>query len=312
LCGHNPPGVAASYKQGDLLADQAAKLREIKEKLDESGGSPLFDEQFSNIIAVSSGKGGVGKTNIVANLAYALIEKGKKVVVFDADFGLANIDIILGIAPKYNLKDVIKGEKNMSEIIVRMPNGLMIIPGSQGIEEIANLDVSEKKRGLKECMQMREKTDYLLVDTSAGIHKNVIDMILASGKLVVVTTPEPTSITDAYSLIKIVLKKQPDKDISLLVNNVKNQKEGGDIFNKLNEVLKKFLTRDIDYFGYLVYDNIIEASVRRQKPFYESAPHSHAAKCIEKLAERLVGNTHQKTAGTSAVYSFFKRLFLVR
>ena len=294
------------------MIDQAAKLREIKEKLDESEGKPLFEEQFSNIIAVSSGKGGVGKTNIVANLAYALIKKGKKVVVFDADFGLANIDIILGIAPKYNLKDVISGDKNMSEIIVKMPNGLTIIPGSQGVEDIANLDVSDKKRSLMECMRLREKTDYLLVDTSAGIHKNVIDMILASGRLVVVTTPEPTSITDAYSLIKIVLKKQPDKDISLLVNYVKNQREGGDIFNKLNEVLKKFLTRDIDYFGYLVYDNIVEVSVRKQKPFYESAPHSQAAKCIEKLAEKLVGNSHQKTAGIGAVYSFFKRLFLIR
>lgn len=297
------------------MIDQAAKLREIKERLNDDNnikGKSLLEERFSNIIAVSSGKGGVGKTNIVANLAYALIKKGKKVVVFDADFGLANIDIILGIAPKYNLKDVISGEKNLSDIIVKMPNGLTIIPGSQGIEEIANLDVSEKKKSLIECMRLREKTDYLLVDTSAGIHKNVIDMIIASGRLVVVTTPEPTSITDAYSLIKIILKKQPAKDISLLVNNVKNQKEGGEIFDKLNGVMKKFLTRDIDYFGYLVYDNIVESSVRKQKPFYESAPHSHAAKCIEKLAERLVGNSNKETAGTSAVYSFFKRLFLVR
>jgi flagellar biosynthesis protein FlhG len=294
------------------LADQAAKLREIKNKFDNDEGRPLFDEQSSNIIAVSSGKGGVGKTNIVTSLSYALINKGKQVTILDADFGLANIDILLGVFPKYNLKDVLSGDKSMKDILVTMPNGLNIIPGSQGIEEIANLDVDDKKRRLVECMQLRENTDFFFIDTSAGIHKNVIDMILASGRLIVVTTPEPTSITDAYSLIKIVLKKQPDKNISLIVNNVKSEKEGEEVYDKLNSVLKNFLTRDIDYFGHLVYDNTVVASVRKQRPFYENAPHSHASKCIDLMARKLVGSVKHKTANTNTVYSFFKRLFLVR
>ncbi len=293
------------------MADQAAKLREIKGELDGKDQESFFDEQYSNIIAVSSGKGGVGKTNIVTNLGYALTKSGKKVTIFDADFGLANIDIILGIAPKFNLRDVISGDKDINDIIVKMDNGLSIIPGSQGIEELADLDVVQKRKKLIQCMQLREKVDYLLVDTSAGIHKNVIDIILASGRLIVVTTTEPTSLTDAYSLIKIVLNRQPAKKISLLVNSVRHEKEAKEIHEKLNTVLRKFLTRDIDYFGYLLYDNVIQESVRKQQPFYERAPHSKASKCIDAMAEKLLGNTH-KNAGNSAVYTFFKRLFLVR
>ena len=293
------------------MADQAAKLREIKEKIDDKDSLALFHEQPANIIAVSSGKGGVGKTNIVTNLAYALTALGKKVIIFDADFGLANIDIILGIAPKYNLRDVINGDKELSEIIVKMENGMSIIPGNQGAEEIANMDVSDKKKMLMKFMQLRENADYVLIDTSAGIQKNVIDMVMAAGRLVIVTTPEPTSITDAYSLIKIIVKKQPNKNISLLINNVKNESEGKEIHQKLNKVLKKFLTRDIDYFGHLVYDSEVVTSVRKQEPFFVRVPHSKAAKCIEQIAEDLVGDAKHKVSGMSTVYTFFKRLFLV-
>ncbi len=294
------------------MVDQAAKLREMTEKLNGKEGATYSNAQFSNIIAISSGKGGVGKTNIVTNLSYALTKLGKKVVIFDADFGLANIDILLGISPKYTLKDVLSGEKEISDILVKMPNGVTIIPGSQGAEEIANLDVTDRKRSLKQCLKLRESADYLLIDTSAGIHRSVIDMVMAAGRLVVVTTPEPTSITDAYSLIKIVVKNQPKKDIALLVNNVRSSQEAKDIYENMNKILIKFLGRSIDYFGFMLYDNIVTNAVRKQKPFFDTAPNSHAAKCIETIARKLIGDTPEKVPGSSTMYGFFKRLLGVR
>ena len=294
------------------MTDQAAKLREIAGVMEEERViEPLFNNRHSNIIAVSSGKGGVGKTNVVTSLSYALTDMGKNVMILDADFGLANIDILLGINPQFSLKDVLLGDKSMKDILVTMPNGLQIIPGSQGVEELANLDVDDKKRKLVECMKLKDDIDFFFIDTSAGIHKNVIDMVLASGRLIVITTPEPTSITDAYSLIKIVLKKRSDMDISLLVNSVRNEREGDEIYKNLNSVLKNFLSRDIDYFGHMVYDKSVVNAVRKQKPFYEGAPNSQASKCIDLLAKKLADNTQRSANGSSTVYNFFKRLFLV-
>jgi len=192
------------------------------------------------IIAVTSGKGGVGKTNITANLSLSLSELGKKIVILDADFGLANIDILLGLNPRYNLGNMLFGNKTLNEIMVKGPNGIRIIPGSSGLEQMAALTFEQRNHLVESFGMMASDIDYLIIDTAAGISHNVIHFLLSAQEVIVVSAPEPMAMVDAYAMIKIILSEDPEKQILILINSVKYARDGQAVFDQMNSVVKRF------------------------------------------------------------------------
>lgn len=280
--------------------DQATSLRKIVEKK----GIASKKNSFTRVITITSGKGGVGKTNIVANLAIALSKMNKQVLILDADLGLANIDVILGITPKYNMMHLINDEKTIEEIIVTGPNGILILPAASGIENLANLCDEAKLTLSEKLAPLWKKIDYLIIDTGAGISPNVIYFNLAAQETIVVVTPEPTSITDAYALMKILSKNYHQHRFSLIVNMVKTEQEAREIFQHLTTVTDKFLEVAVDFCGYLIEDRNLTNAVRNQKPFIEMFPTSDASCCIKDIAKTIDEN-HGEMPPTSSGIGFF-------
>lgn len=241
------------------------------------------------VICITSGKGGVGKTNITANLAYTLAKKGRAVLVLDADLNLANIDVLLGLTPKFNLQHVFSGEKTLSEVLVQGPAGFSILPGSSGILELADLTESQKLYFLEEMESLGRGLDFLLVDTAAGINNNVVYFNLAAQERVVVLTPEPTSLTDAYALIKVLSGRHDVKRFRILVNEATGEKEALAVFRKLSVVTDRFLqSLSLDYLGYIPHDEKLGKAVRGQRLVTEAFATTHAANSFFRLADRLL------------------------
>ena len=241
----------------------------------------------ARVIAITSGKGGVGKTNIVANMGYALCKAGKRVLIFDADLGLGNLDVLLGLTPRYNLSHVIDGEKRLSEIIVNGPGNLKILPASSGIQELTRLTSAQKLAIFNELNSLLANYDIVLIDTAAGISSNVLYFNASANEIMVVVTPEPTSITDAYALIKILSVKYQEKHFRLLVNLAKSPREADDVSRQLCLVANRFLDVSIDYFGSVSIDEKVKAGVRKQKIVSETAPMSPASRSFAELAHKL-------------------------
>ena len=241
----------------------------------------------TRVIAVTSGKGGVGKTNIAANLAYHLSRMGKKTLVLDADMGLANIDVILGLAPKYNLYHVLRGEKTLSDVIVEGPGGMKILPATSGVPEMAELSRGEKLALLDELDGLGSELDFMLIDTAAGIAGNVIYFNVAAREIIVVASPEPTSITDAYALIKVLYSQHGEKRFMLLANMVKNSGEAREVFLKVSNATSHFLNLSIEFIGHVPEDTRVTEAVRRQKALAEAYPDAAASRCIETIARKL-------------------------
>ncbi len=240
------------------------------------------------VLTVSSGKGGVGKTNLVANLAYALSQRGRKVLVVDADIGLNNIDIILGMAPKYHIQHVLSGEKRIEEVIFEGPGGINVLPASNGIQELTQLENQAKMVLLEELDRISGSYDFLIFDTGAGISGNVTYFCSAAHDILLVATPEPTSHTDVYALMKVLSQKFQQKRFRLIINMVSSENEALDVFQRLSAVADKFLANvSLDYLGFILSDPVVSKSVRQQKPFVEVYPHSKASGCINDLSEKL-------------------------
>ncbi len=267
------------------MSDQAQRLRELVSAL-----SP------ARTISVTSGKGGVGKTNVVVNLAIAIAKQGKDIVIVDADLGLANVDVLLNINPKYNLFHVMERHKRLEEIIIEGPMGIKIIPGASGISKLA--DVSDQQRDyiIEELSSINNIADFVLVDTSAGISHNVVNFVTASDIALVVTTPEPTAVTDAYAMVKVISQRRPDMDVRLLINMASSKKEAEDIFNRMALVCRQFLGIKIEFAGYLIKDDSVVQSVLQRRPFILEYPYSPAGKSILKIARDLVGALEDKPA----------------
>ena len=260
-----------------VFIDQASTLRRIA-----SGNKMEKKNKMKNtrVISVTSGKGGVGKTNIVCNLAYLLSRFDKKVMILDADTGLANIDILLGLTPEYNLEHVFNGEKQLKDVIIDGPGGIKIIPASSGIQSLSELSQDQKLQLLTEFDSLDEELDFFIIDTAAGISSNVVYFNLAAQEKIVVVTPEPTSITDAYAIMKVMSKNHGIKSFKLIVNLVENEEEARNLYN--------FLKASIDFCGYIVKDNRVSASVIKQKLVTVMYPDSAACICFAKLARTIL------------------------
>lgn len=284
------------------MTDQAFRLRElINENAPEKGN---FGD--ARIIAVSSGKGGVGKTNLTVNLGIALSKMNKKVTIIDADLGLANIDILLGLVPRYTLTNVLKMEKELSDIIVDGPNGVSIISGGSGVMDMVDLSSGELTRLIDSLEQLNNDSDYILIDTGAGLSHSVLSFIQAAQELVVVVTSDPTSITDAYALIKNIENK--DVNVKVVVNRIESNKEGHDVFEKLNTATSKFLDMTLESIGYIYEDHNVKKSVKKQVPFLIGFPNSLASRGVELVAENLDRNSTY-TQPSGGFSTFIKKIF---
>lgn len=270
------------------MADQAAVLRQMarKHNLDsrDRGRTP------GQLIAITSGKGGVGKTNVVVNLALALGRAKQRVAIFDADFGLANVDVVLGVAPTYHMGHVIEGILPLKEIIFEGPEGVHIIPASSGIQDLTVMTQEQRDQLVSQLDEVLSSYDYIFIDTAAGISDNVIRFLMAAPRVVVVCAPEPTAIVDAYALIKVLFRRSPTKDVLVLVNLVEGRKEAESVFNQLARVVQRFLGRQIHLLGYIPRDDKVGQAVRRQEPLLISYPKSFVSRSFHRLAEDLQCN----------------------
>ncbi|HMK50601.1 MAG TPA: MinD/ParA family protein, partial [Thermodesulfovibrionales bacterium] len=206
-------------------------------------------------IAITSGKGGVGKTNVTANLALEIRKSGKNVMILDADLGLSNIDVLFQLTPRYNLQHVLGGEMELRDIVIEGPRGVKILPAGSGVQELTALDEFQRLKLLEGFDSYDADIDYLIIDTAAGISENVAFFCIASQEIVVVTTPEPTAITDAYALIKVLFTRYQEKQFKVLVNCVRDAEEGFEVFRSLSKVAERFLNISLDYMGFIPFDD---------------------------------------------------------
>ena len=278
--------------------DQAKGLREmVKKKVYHLNGVKgekrlSAGSSFPRVISVTSGKGGVGKTNIVGNLAISFRRLGKRVLILDGDLGLANIDIIFGLNPVYNIKHVINGEKDLAEVIVKGPEKISIIPAGSGVHELVHLTNGQKLNLLNEFDSLNEDFDIFLIDTGAGISSNIIYFNLAAQERIVVATCEPSSITDAYALMKVMFTQHGTKSFKLLVNMVSSAEEAKSVFENLSNAVMRFL-KDIslEYIGFIPQDDNFQRAVRQQRTVIQRYPESISSKGFNALAQRLLDST---------------------
>jgi len=238
-------------------------------------------------IAVTSGKGGVGKTSFTVNLAVGLSKLNKKVLILDADLGLSNIDIMLNITTKYHIGHLLSGEKKIEELIVEGPHGIKLLPASAGIQELTTLDQSQRLKFIEALDSYTKDIDVLLIDTGAGISKNVAFFCMAAQEIIVLTTPEPTAITDAYAIIKVLFTKHKEKNFKILVNSAKDSKEAQAVYKNLSTVTEKFLNISLDYVGFLPYTRSASKAVRAQKAIIDLYPDSNLSKCLMEIATNI-------------------------
>lgn len=286
--------------------DQATQLRSIIKKHE------IASEHDARIITVTSGKGGVGKSNTSINLAIQMRKLGKRVIILDADFGLANIEIMFGVMPEYNLSDVIYKGKNIKDIITWGPMEVGFISGGSGIAGLDNLSIESINYVIQNLIQLEELADVIIIDTGAGISPSVMQFLIASPEILLVTTPEPTSITDSYSLVKTLGKNDHFlgdlTQIKVISNKVEDENEGKMVYNKLSLVIEEYLKIKTSYAGSIPDDSQISKSVRRQMPISILYEDAKAAKAYEVMASNILNGTENETISKNTVATFFERI----
>lgn len=263
----------------------------------------------ARVIAVASGKGGVGKTNLVVNLAVELTRRGKRVVVFDADLGMANVEVLLGIIPRYTLYDFLFDDRSIDEIMAVSPQGIHVISGGSGFVELANLDHYSRQRLEQGLQELDKKFDYVLVDTGAGISKTVLGFVAACDEVIVVITPEPTSLTDAYGLIKVLSKFNIHREIMVVVNRISNEKDALVTFARMDTAATKFLQAKLINTGFIPEDSVVGKAVKSQVPYTLMAPKSLAANRLNRIADYLVSGKEAAPEGFKGFFGKLMRLF---
>ncbi|WP_297439446.1 MinD/ParA family protein [uncultured Clostridium sp.] len=285
------------------MLDQAATLRSLVKAKTISNEK----QRVAKVITITSGKGGVGKSNIVVNLGLTLQKMGKKVLIFDADIGMGNDDIILGVYPKYNIYDVVLGKVTIKEAIVEGALGISLLSGGSGLNKIDEFSEIQRERFISGITSL-DSYDYILMDTGAGVSRTVLGFIAASDEVFLVTTPEPTSLTDAYSLIKAVKHFNLKSKARVIINRSYTEKEAVETYNKFKNVASKFISFELEYLGYIYDDKKLVQAVRKQQAVVVSSPNSDTAKCLIKIANTMVNekNDGEKIKGADG---FFKKLF---
>jgi flagellar biosynthesis protein FlhG len=280
-------------------SDQADTLRRI------------INPRPLKIIAISSGKGGVGKTNVSINLALAMAKQGKDVMVLDADLGLANVDVLLGLRTEYDLSHVISGERSLDEIIVDGPEGIRIIPASSGVNEMANLTPSQQMGLINAFSELGHAVDVLIVDTGAGLSDTVTNFCTASQDVVVVVHDEPASITDAYAFIKVMSRKHKISRFHVLANMTRNAHEGSALFKKLTVATDRFLDVMLTYLGTVPYDEKLRKAVQHQKAVVEAFPRSPSALAFKRIS-RQINNWPEETMSSQGKSTGGLKFFVER
>lgn len=290
------------------MLDQAERLRKMVEgKAVVSSvdlNNEIKNEDKAKIITVTSGKGGVGKSNFVVNLGITLQKQGKKVLIFDADIGMGNDDVLMGVFPKYSMFDAIKG-REIEDIVEEGPYGIKLLSGGSGINQIEDLQQEERKVFLDKLENL-SGFDYILMDTGAGINRSALAFIACSDDVIVITTPEPTSLTDAYSLIKTVDHFKVKDKVKIVINRALDEEEGVQTYNRLYSVITKFLDIEASFLGYILDDRKLVKGVREQIPFLVKYPSSDAAKCIDIISNKILENNTNQGIGAKGL---FKKLF---
>lgn len=277
------------------MADQAQQLRDLVWRTN----------NHARIIAITSGKGGVGKTSTSVNLAISLAARGARVILLDADLGLANVEVLLGINSMYNIEHVIEGERRMRDILVTGPGGIQLVPGSSGLSKVADLTQQGRQNLLNGLHELQEDADFILIDTMAGIGRNVIAFALAADDVLLVTTPEPSSIVDAYAMLKTIYANREDAVVRLLVNMAASQAQANAVAAKLTNVATQYLGRNLSYLGFLPRDPHVSQAVMQSKPFTLIYPHAPVTQCMQEIAARL--HHQQLNSDAPKPQSFLKR-----
>jgi len=304
------------------MYDQATKLRVMAEettgknaktspwnKLAACSTPMIYSESGVRTIAITSGKGGVGKTNIVANLALAIATQGRKVGIIDADLGLANIDVILKLKAQYNIEHVILGKKKMEEIFVTGPAGLIIIPAGSGALSLVNLPDLDRDNLIRELIRATSNFDIIFIDTAAGISSNVLGFALAAQEMIIITTPEPTAITDAYAMLKVISTidnrysmaagetQHPAASVGIIVNMARDKYQAWNVAERITTAARRYISTKVHFVGHILDDSAVSDAISSQQPLIFKHPESAAAQCINVLADRILykEDTRRKT-----------------
>jgi flagellar biosynthesis protein FlhG len=289
-------------------ADQASTLRGLNENYVEPLEELTTRRLPTRVISVTSGKGGVGKTAFVVNAAISLARSGKKVLIIDADLGLANVDVALGLTPRFNLNHFFAGEQDLLNILVNGPDGVRILPAGSGVKKFTLLDSAQKIRFIEELDALHEEFDVVLIDTESGISDNVIYFNIAAQDIMIITTPEPTAITDAYAMMKLLSTKYHERNFSLIINLVRDDDEALDVYRKLTMVSNRYLDISINFLGSIPFDRRMYSSIRSQKAMVELHPDNKTSNAFEKLAASLVSESAHVTPKGSL--QFFWKNFM--
>jgi len=275
----------------DSPIDQASGLRQ------------MVNPRPVRTIAVTGGKGGVGKTNVSVNLGVAAAEMGQKVMLLDADLGLANIDVVLGLHPEYDLSHVMRGERTLDEILVEGPAGLQVVPGASGLQSLAELSPAEHTGLIRAFSELAADTELLIVDTAAGISDTVLSFSRAAHEIVVVVCDEPASITDAYAIIKLLNRDYGHQRFRVLANMVRSAQEGRELFNKMCRVTDRYLDVTLGFMGAIPFDESLRKAVRTQRPVVQAFPRSRVSQVFRSLAKKI--ETWPQPQGANGQVQFF-------
>ncbi|GIX42118.1 MAG: site-determining protein [Leptospiraceae bacterium] len=303
-----------------IYTDQAAKLRTLqgynmeinnlrKNNSSEEKIASIDTKPLTRVIAITSGKGGVGKTTFAVNFSIVLAKFGKKVLLMDGDLGLANVNVLLGLVPEHNIYEVFKGKKSIKDVIIHTHYGMDFIAGANGIAQLANLTEEQREEFLKD-LESLEGYDYLIIDTGAGVGQNVLGFLKPADEIIIVTTPEPTAITDAYGMIKSIVVNKADRKIKLIVNEVETAIEAKKVADRLIEISAQFLKAEVENLGFIYKEDIVQKSIRNQRPLVVAYPNAKSASCILHIAKRILNVKGEEEIG-SGISGFFNKFFQI-